>query len=559
VNATIHARRRAGGALATAGLLLALLTTPASAASLETLVQDDANLLHRPAEQVAASMARLKALGVDRVRLTANWSVLTRDTDAEQPPVFDAADPAAYEQARWRGLDRAVVAAHEAGLQVLIDLGFWAPHWATDDPPGPRARTNVDPAAYAAFVQAAVRRYDGKFAPAPDAGPPPPPSQDETLLEQTFGPTGGGHDGGSAADAVVDVAPLPAVTQFALWNEPNHPSLLLPQWSGTGAAARPASPVLYRRMLAAAVPAARAARPEAELLIGNTSSSGGHPGSGAVAPLRFVRELACVDRALRPLRTPACANFKPIDGDGWAHHPYSRNRRPDAPTRADRPDDVSIADLGKLSALLDALAARGRIAPGLRRIHVTEFGYETEPIAGRPTLDQATQARWLTWAERLATSSPGVVSFAQFLLRDQPPAPTKVSDSPARAFGQYGTGLDRADGTPKLAAASFVAGLFARTAGPRQAQLWARLRLAPGPHTIAVEERRGPRWRQVVTRPAGGGPATRSFSMDGHDAVTRGVVRHAGSRFRLVTPGADGARVRGIEVAAMGPPPAPRR
>jgi len=558
VNGGTRPRRGSRRTLAAAALLAALVAAPASAARLETIVQDDATLLHRPPAQVAASMARLKDLGVDRVRLTANWSVLTRDTEAEQPPAFDAADPAAYEQARWRGLDRAVIEADRAGLDVLMDIGFWASHWATDDPPGPRARTNVNPDAYAAFVQAVLRRYDGHFVPAPETGPTPKPSQDETFLERVFGPSGD-----DAADAAPSVAALPAVTQFALWNEPNHPSLLLPQWRGRGATARPASPALYRRMLAAAVPAAREVRPDAELLIGNTSSAAGRPGSGAVPPLRFVRELACVDRALRPLRTPACANFKPIAGDGWAHHPYTRNRRPDQPAPADRPDDVGIADLGKLAALLDALADRGRIAPGLRRVHVTEFGYETLRIPGRPTLSQATQARWLTWAERLVAATPGVVSFAQFLLRDQPPGPVKVSDSAVRAFGQYSTGLERADGTPKLAASSFVAGLFARPAGPRSAELWVRLRLGTRAKRVTIQERRGPAWRTVATRPAFGGSPARSFRMGGRGTATRMVARHEGSRFRLLVRGPRGNRLRGLDVGVttpfVSPPPTPRR
>ena len=527
-------------------VLLGANAAVAPAAGLETIVQDDALLLHRPAEQVTASMARLRALGVDRVRLTANWSVLTRSSDAEQAPVFDAADPVAYEQARWRGLDRAVIAARGAGLLVLIDIGFWGPHWATRDPPGPRARTDVDPQAYAAFVTAVLRRYDGRFVPPPDDGVVAP-SQNGSLLDTAFGKPG-------IAPVGPAVAPLPTVVQFALWNEPNHPSLLLPQWRGTGAAARPASPGLYRRMLAAAVPAARAARPGAELLVGNTSSSAGRPGSGAVPPLRFLRELACVDRALRPLRTPDCADFKPIGGDGFAHHPYARNRRPDLPARRDRPDDVGVAELGKLARLLDALAARGRIDPGLRAIHVTEFGYETEPIAGRPTLSQATQARWLTWAERIAAASPSVASFAQFLLRDQPAAPVRISDSPARAFGQYGTGLETADGTPKLAASSFVAGLHAAAAGPGQVELWVRLRLGPGPRTVTVEELRRGRWRLLPTRPVDGGPATRSFTLDGRDSLARWAARRPGARFRLVRTGANQTRVHGLDVKIAGPP-----
>ena len=541
-------RLRRIAAAALLGLLLG--AGPAQARGLDTVVQDDANLLHRPESEVLASMTRLAALGVDRVRLTANWAVLTRDPDSETQPRFDAADPAAYEQARWAGIDRAVIAAQATGLKVLIDVGFWAPHWATDDPPGPRARTNVDPAAYAAFVRATLLRYSGTFALPTKTTPAPPSSQDDLLLQGTFGPAPSSE---SSSSFTVAGDPLPRVEQFALWNEPNHPALLLPQWTGSGRGARPASPTVYRRMLAAAVPAARAVRPDAELLVGNTSSSGGTPGTGAVAPLRFLRELACVDRRLKPLRTPACANYRPIDGDGWAHHPYNRNVRPDTPADPRRPDDVSVAQLGKLGLLLDRLARRGRIAPGLKRIHVTEFGYETIPIPRRPRISKLTQARWLTWAEQIASHQRGVVSWAQFLLRDQPPAPVRVSDSTARPFGQFGTGLDEADGTPKLAALSFVAGLFAQPSGRRNVSVYVRLRLGDDPRTVGIEERRGKRWRTVATRPARGGPPTRRFVMRGQVARTRILPRRTGSRYRIAIKRAGDAAFRSLDVGLVRP------
>src|SRR5690349_2333082 len=105
------------------------LVAPAAAragAGLETVIQDDRILLHQPPDAVRAAMAQIQALGADRVRLTANWSTLARDPDSAQRPQFDASDPAAYEQARWTGLDTAVAAARAVGLKVLIDVGFWA-------------------------------------------------------------------------------------------------------------------------------------------------------------------------------------------------------------------------------------------------------------------------------------------------------------------------------------------------------------------------------------------------------------------------------------------------
>ena len=332
---------------------------PATAhAALETVLQDDATFLYRTPAQVRASMREVRRLGVDRVRLTANWAILTRDADAaHRPGSFDARDPAAYEQARWRGLDQAVRLARAAGLKVLIDIGYHAPHWATTDRSGERARTHVSAAAYADFAVATASRYSGSFVVPTTPAPPPPPGQDQTFLDALLG----GTDPATAPPPPAG-RPLPAVDQFALWNEPNHPAFLMPQWTGKGSATRPASPVLYARMVRAAYPAAKAVRPDATFLVGNTSSIG--DGSHrAVGPLRFIRELACVDARLRPRTTGACANFTPLPGDGWAHHPYTGNRRPDRDFGPGLRDDAPLAGLGRLAALLRRLVAMGRLAP----------------------------------------------------------------------------------------------------------------------------------------------------------------------------------------------------
>ena len=129
----------------------------------------------------------------------------------------------------------------------------------------------------------------------------------------------------------------------------------------------------------------------------------------------------------------------------------------------------------------------GRLAPANRNIYLTEFGYETQPVMGRPTIDELTQASWLTWAEYLADKLPTVSSFAQFLLRDQPPAPERVSASAARPFGQYSTGLLLADGKDKIAAKTFVAGLFAQKRSKGRVLLYGRLRLGAGKKTVTVQ------------------------------------------------------------------------
>jgi len=515
----------------------ALAPATAANAALETILQDDASLLHRPTEQVRASMQKLRSLGVDRVRLTANWSVLTRDPGSNRKPDgFDARDPAAYPQEQWVGLDDAVRLARASGLKVLIDVGFWGPHWATSDPPGPRARTNIDPKAFADFVVAVARRYSGTWRPVPTVIPAAPPSQDQNQLDGLLG----GKPAGGQLPSMIPSEPLPSVGQFVLWNEPNHPSLLLPQWTGRGRRARPASPRIYARMVRAAYPAAKAARPNAAFLLGNTSSDGGRAPRGAVAPLLFIREMACVDARLRPLHTAACRHYKRLPGDGWAHHPYPRQLRPDDVGRPEHRDYARIGNLARLSTLLRRLARRGRIAKRLTQIHMTEFGYETAKIRGRPTVTQATQARWLTWAEYVASKVPGVVSFAQFLLRDLPPGIERVSTSKNRGFGQYYSGLETVAGKDKLAVETFKAGLFAKRQGGRNL-LWGRLRLGKGPKMITIErKRRGRPWLVLTSR-----------TVDGQAAFSQQTTDVREALYRLRWPRPDGTIAAGLPVKAV--------
>ena len=524
---------------------------------LETILQDDGLFLFRPAAEVKAAAERSKALGIDTIRLTAGWSVLTRDVDkATKPAGFDARDPGSYEQARWRPLDAAVRAVRAAGLRVLLDIGFWAPRWATTDP-GPRARANIDPQAYADFATAVALRYSGAFTPLldPPGTPPPPPSPDESLIESILQPflpfpipplppPVGSAPAEPAQQAPAAPAPdpagkLPKVDHFILWNEPNHQGLLMPQWESDKTT--PASPRVYRAMLRAGYGAVKTARKSrsVKVFIGNTSSTGGVRGSGPVPPLEFLRRLACVDRRLKPITSGDCANFTTLPGDGWAHHPYSQNERPSRTSKVPiERDDLRMADLPQLATTLDILVKMGRIAPANRNIHLTEFGYETQPVMGRPTIDELIQARWLTWAEYLADKIPTVRSFAQFLLRDQPPAKERVSESKARPFGQYSTGLLRAGGQDKIAAKTFLAGLFAQLRTKGRVLLYGRLRLGAGRKTVTVQ-------RQL---PGGAFKTIGTLRIDGRSAFTRTIAHTPGSAYRLGYPAPTGKRRSSIAI-----------
>ena len=493
-------------------LFTACLATPAAAQreALETILQDDAELLHGTDEEVRAAMAQVREFGVERIRVTAGWSVLTRDADSKQRPDFDAADPAAYEQARWAGLDRAVRLAGEHGLAVMIDVGFWAPLWATEDAEPARARTRPDPRAYADFAAAIARRYDGSFVPpAPKPDEVVEPSQDESFLESIFdpGPSQGEPDA-STTTPRVEVAPLPRVDVLSLWNEPNHQAFLLPLWHKLrpGKRAQPAAPAHYRAMVQAAYGAVKAVRSDVDVLVGATSSRGDNTGRGkslGIPPLMFIRSLACVDRRLRPLRRGDCAGFTPVPGDGWTHHPYSLDSPPDRPSPTYLRDDAKLGDLPRLTRLLGRLVRLGRLSPALRNVWLTEYGYESRTYPGRPTFGLDEQALFLSWAEYLAWRNPRVKSYAQFLLRDLPYA--GPANPVRRPQGHWESGLLFADGRPKPMAGSFRVGLHADRRG-RQTVLWGRVRgIAPGA-SATVERQIGSRgaWRVVTSGPIGG-------------------------------------------------------
>jgi hypothetical protein len=471
-----------------------LLTVAAKALAVETVLQDDAQLLHRSDDQVRASMEQIKALGIDRVRITAGWSTIAPDADAPARPNFDDTDPAAYPRDSWMNLDRAVKLAHQAGLEVMIDIAFWAPRWATHEPPDVqgRLRTEIDAGLYAHFAQAVARRYSGSFvppvAPASPAQPPPPPSLDARLLDQLLG-TPPRPPQSPASPPATPGTPLPAVSLYTIWNEPNHPGFLAPQWVQTADGWVPRSPAIYRAMVQAAYPAIKTAAPAARVLIGGTASMGRTPGRAGVPPLRFLRALACVDPQLRPVTTGDCASFQALPGDGWAHHPYSLDTRPDRLPRD--PDNVPVAAISRLTATLRVLAAQGRISQADADVYLTEYGYETNPPDTHAAFGLEQQATFLSWAQYIATRDPAVKMWPQFLLRDMPAGstpPDRAGTLPPGA-SDWQSGLFFADGTPKPAAQTFASpgvAICKRVGRRRWVKVWSQLRRG-GPSTAEVQ------------------------------------------------------------------------
>lgn len=448
-------RVRILAALATA---LALAATAAvgcggdeTVAPVATIVQDDAELLHRSPRRIAATVDDLRSLGVDWVRITAGWSVIAPAPRSARRPRFDATDPGAYPDGAWDKLDRVARLVRARGMALAIDIAFWAPRWAVGRPARlpDHERDTIAAGDYADFAEAVARRY-------------------------------------------------PEAVAFTVWNEPNHNAFLLPQWERHDGSWRPSSPHRYRAMLEAAVPRIKAAAPAALALIGSTSSIGGEQGAGPndrMAPLTFLRELACVDERLRPLARPECAGFKALPGDGWSHHPYSLEL---APWQTDpQPGNVRMGDLDRLTSLLERLHADGRTRNDLP-LYLTESGYQTSPPDPTWDVSLAEQARWLSEAERIARSQPSLRSVSQFLHRDLPERPGP--DLKTR-WRDYQSGLVFIDGRPKPAHAAFALPLVARRASAGEVGFWGLVRTGAGSRPVRVEVREPDGgWREIVSR-----------------------------------------------------------
>ncbi|HEX6714013.1 MAG TPA: hypothetical protein VF066_11520, partial [Thermoleophilaceae bacterium] len=385
----------------TDGVAVSALPQLRSRGGMDTIMQDDATFIYGASDDaVTNAMQRARELGVDRIRLTAGWSVLAPEADDDQKPGFDASDPDAYTKngwkhydpiGHWQALDRAVRATVAAGMTPMVDIGFWAPKWATSGEPQTARRTyNVNPQEYGEFVKAVVKRYSGAYI--PKYGVSPPSSQthssDSDLLHTVMGAVAGkasssSSDAGTQTTTVPKAAdaPLPKVGTWTIWNEPNHMGFIQPQWRKQGARLVPNAPYLYRALVDAAYPAIKGLQPDSTVLVGATSSMGNeHPSSetDGEPPLVFLRALACVDDKLRPITSGTCANFKPLPGDGYSHHPYSLLHTPDWSDKR-HPDYAMIGDIGRLTATLNRLAAMHRIDPKIRNVWLTEYGYESNP------------------------------------------------------------------------------------------------------------------------------------------------------------------------------------
>ena len=364
-------------------------------------INDEADTLYG---DPATAFATLKTLHVQVLRVNLYWGG-NKWAVANKKPT-DATDPGdpAY---NWSLYDRLVRYAAEDNIKVLFSILF-TPSWANGGQAKTVAPTNSQD--LQDFAHAAGIRYSGYYV--------PPSWQQQPELAPAN-------------------SPLPAVTLWTAWNEPNNPIWLTPQYKRVGGKWQIASAVAYAQICNAVytgihsvlISPLKGAPAGEQVACGVTGPRGNDaPTSGrpSVDPLSF-------------LTAAKKAGMKTFDV--YAHHPYA-DAGSEGPTYVPRGKDVRRIQLGNINVLI-ALVTK---LYGPKPLWITEYGYQTNPpdttIFG---VSWATQAADMKQAYAMARANPRISMMLWFLVRDQP------------NIGGWQSGLETVAGKHKPSWNTFIA------------------------------------------------------------------------------------------------------
>jgi Cellulase (glycosyl hydrolase family 5) len=403
--------------------LLCTIPSRALADHQQTVFFEAPSQLLNPAKRGEA-IEQLKALGVKALRVELHWYDVAPDPNSTHRPTFDAENPASY---NWGQYDALISEAQHLKWKILLTVTSPVPRWATANHKDLVTRPGDE--AFEEFMTAVGRHYSSE------------------------------------------------VSLWAIWNEPNVPGWLAPQFNANGT---PASPRIYRGLFEAGYAGLTAAGLRSpKVLFGETAPFGtdvvdaGREGvEREVAPLAFLRGALCLNGAYR--KSATCGTL-PIYG--YAHHPYTYPAVPGPYYRPGNPDEVPIGALSRLSRALQ-LASRARAIPVHVPIYLTEYGVQTKP---NPLgVSPAVQAEDEAISERLAWENPDVASFSQYLLRDE---------RGSGRFAGFRTGLETPSGAPKPLYYGFAVPLTVtrqRLDGAAGFSLWGLVRPATGATDVRI-------------------------------------------------------------------------
>jgi hypothetical protein len=451
-------------------LLVLLVPAVAQASHSQTMTFEAPRDLKDPATR-EQSFNDIASLGVHSMRLVLYWHDVAPDPDSRIKPNFDPTSPSSY---NWGAYDAVVDGIKARGWSLLLTVSGPVPRWATN---GARdTLTRPSPNEFRMFMQAVAAHYGSK------------------------------------------------VDTWSIWNEPNQPQFLLPQYSVHGT---PLSPRIYRNLYFAAQRGLRdAGMPNAKVLLGETSPRGT---GKVVAPLTFLRGVLCLDSSYHK----TSKNCQKVTAAGYAHHAYTTGEGPTFHPK--QPNDVTIGVLSRLTTALDKAARTGAVTSHLP-IYLTEFGIESTPDPIRGVSLQR-QSEYRSTSERMAYDNARVVAFSQYLLRDDLP----VLGVPSfERYSGFQTGLFTAGGKAKPSYGGFRLPLSVRRSGSKRVSLWGLVRPtgAATTATIEIHGKSGP-WRTLTT-----------VQTDTRGYFKKSATFVDGRQWRLVWKASDGTTFRGSPTRA---------
>jgi hypothetical protein len=337
-------------------------------------INDEADTLYG---NTAASFAALKALHTQVLRVNLYWGgnkwavANAKPTDATDP-----GDPA-Y---NWSLYDRLMKYASLDNIKVVFSILF-TPSWANGGAGKTVAPT--DPMDLQNFAHAAAERYSGFWT-------PPSWQQNATL--------GIGN------------TPLPVVTMWTAWNEPNSPVWLTPQYKRVGGVWRAEAAYQYAKICNAVYTGVHSViiSPERGPVTGEQVACGVTDPKGNDAPTQ-------ARSSIDPLSFLIAAHkFGMKTFDVYAHHPYA-DAGTEAPSFVPTGNHKRRVQLGNINLLLNELTQ----LYGPKHLWITEYAYQTNPpnktIFG---VSWAKQALYMQQAYALARKNPRIDMLLWFLLKD---------------------------------------------------------------------------------------------------------------------------------------------
>ena len=362
--------------VAVAVLPLAAVASPAHAAKkMEVVVQDDGVFLYQSHYNRDQAFRQLRKLGASQLRINVLWWQTMPNAQA-----LARRKPRRINY-DWSAWDSAIKRAKDFGIKVQLDLTGDPPTWACGNKKAPGLCDGYKPnvKAFGQFAQAAAKHFGRR------------------------------------------------VTRYSIWNEPNWFTWLAPLKS---------APLLYRRLYQAGYTGIKKGNRRAKVLMGELAPYAQK--RRAMAPLQFIREMVCVNRRLKKTRT-ARRDCKggPLKLDGFAHHPYDFDR---APTKRRKGrDNVTMANLSALPALLDKLRGKRLLRPSVKKvpIYLTEHGYFVKTTR---RIAESKRRKYTVKAFDMAQRHPRVKQMLYYILVSPP------ADSPSAFFD---LGLIAQDGTER--------------------------------------------------------------------------------------------------------------